>query len=134
MMMIRHCVEESNVDENMSILDATRVRHVTLRAGKIESMSGTIDPASHLNLDYPDHRVIICIIAENFEVGAKVKVDSDGLLFANVQHSSYGHYGHIDYTQRLIEMIKAVKQKQQGTKEITTIKKDSSDVRQNDHT
>src|SRR5690242_20421976 len=106
-MMIRHCVEESNVDENMNILDATRVRHVTIKAGKIESMSGTIDAASHLNLDYPDHRVTVCIIAENFEVGAKVKVDSDGLLFANVQHYSYDHFGYVDYTQRLVEMIKA---------------------------
>jgi methyl coenzyme M reductase gamma subunit len=93
-------------------------------------MSGIIDPASHLNLDYPDHRVTTCIIAESFEVGAKVKIDSDGLLFATVQRSCYSHYGHIDYTQRLVEMIDAVKQKQQTTKEITTIKKDSLGVRQ----
>ena len=114
-MMIRHCVEESNIDENMNVIDATKLRHVTVKGGKIESMSGLIDPASHLNLDYPDHRVTVCIIAESFDIGAKVKMDDDGLLFATVQRSSYGHFGHVDYTQRLIEMIKAVKQNQRAT-------------------
>ncbi len=132
-MRIRHCAEESNVDENMKIIDATKVRHVTVMAGKIESMSGIIDPTSHLNLDYPDHRVTVCVIAESFKVGAKVKIDREGLLFATVQHSSYSHYGQIDYTQRLLEMIKVVKQKQQTSKEITAIKTDSSDGRQHDH-
>ena len=123
MMMIRHCVEESNVDENMNVIDATKIRHITVKAGKIESMSGHIDPASHLNLDYPDHRVTVCVIAERFETGAKVKMDDDGLLFATVQRSSYGHYGYVDYTQRLIEMIKAVKQNRLALKETTTKKK-----------
>ncbi len=131
--MIRHCVEETNVDENMNVIDATEVRHVTVKAGKIELMSGIIDPASHLNLDHPDHRVTVCIIAESFKVGAKVKMDNDGLLFATVQRSSYDHFGQIDYTQRLLEMIKVVKQKQQTSKEITAIKTDSSDGRQHDH-
>ena len=123
MMMIRHCVEESNVDENMNVIDATKIRHITVKAGKIESMSGHIDPASHLNLDYSDHRVTVCVIAERFETGAKVKMDDDGLLFATVQRSSYGHYGYIDYTQRLIEMIKAVKQNQRTVKEANTTRK-----------
>ena len=119
-MMIRHGVEESNVDENMNVIDATKIRHVTVKAGKIESMSGLIDPASHLNLDYPDHRVTVCVIAEKFENGAKVKMDDDGLLFATVKRSFYGHYGYVDYTQRLIDMIKAVKHTQQAVKETTT--------------
>ncbi len=115
-MLIRHCVEENNVDEEMNVIDATKVRHVTVKAGKIESMSGLVDPASHLNLDYPDHRVTICVIAEQFAVGAKVRMDDDGLLFATVQRSSYGHYGKVDYTQRLVELISAVKKNQQSTR------------------
>ena len=121
--MIRHCVEESNVDENMNVIDATKIRHVTVKAGAIESMSGFIDPASHLNLDYPDHRATVCIVAEKFENGARVKMDDNGLLFAGVQRSSYGHYGHVDYTQRLIDMIKAVKQNQLTVKEANTTRK-----------
>jgi hypothetical protein len=111
--MIRHCVEESNVDDDMNVIDPNKVRHVTVASGKIASMSGLIDPASHLNLDFPDHRVTTCIIAETFEIGANVKMDRDGLVFATVPRSFYGHYGYLDYTQRLADMIKAVKVNQE---------------------
>jgi hypothetical protein len=107
--MIRHCVEESNVDDDMSVIDPAKIRHVTVSGGRIALISGLIDPASHLNLDFPDHRATICIIAETFEVGAKVKMDSEGLVFATVPRSLYGHYGYLDYTQRLVDMIKAIK-------------------------
>src|SRR5829696_1239460 len=116
--MIRHCVEESNVDGDMSVIDPTKIRHVTVAGGRIALLSGLIDPASHLNLDFPDHRATICIIAETFEVGAKVKMDSEGLVFATVPKSLYGHYGYLDYTQRLVDMIKAIKTNQ-GEKEQT---------------
>lgn len=111
--MIRHCVEEANVDDGLNVIDPTKIRHVTIVGGKIESMSGLVDPASHLNLDYPDHRVTVCVIADKFENGAKVKMDSDGLIFAAVQRSAYSHYGKVDYTQRLTNMIKAVKKNQE---------------------
>lgn len=112
--MIRHCVEESNVDGDMSVIDPTKIRHVTVAGGRIALISGLIDPASHLNLDFPDHRATICIIAETFEVGAKVKLDSEGLVFATVPRSLYGHYGYLDYTQRLVDMIKAINKTNQG--------------------
>jgi hypothetical protein len=107
--MIRHCVEESNVDENFVVTDPTRIRHVVISAGRIESMSGLIDPRSHLNLDYPDHLVITCVIAEKFEINAKVKINDQGLVFARIDKSALGHYGSVDYTQRLFDMIEAVK-------------------------
>ena len=125
--MIRHCVEESNVDSDMNVVDPTKIRHITVAAGKITLISGLIDPASHLNLDFPDHRATICIIAERFEVGAKVKMDSDGLVFATVPRSSYGHYGHLDYTQRLVDMINAIKTNQRKTKQ--TSKQEREDAR-----
>ena len=115
--MIRHCVEESNVDSDMNIVDPTKIRHVTVAGGRIALISGLIDPASHLNLDFPDHRATICIIAERFEVGAKVKMDSDGLVFATVPTSLYGHYGYVDYTQRLVDMITAIKTNQRKTRQ-----------------
>jgi hypothetical protein len=120
--MIRHCVEESNVDGDMSVVDPTKIRHVTVAGGRIALLSGLIDPASHLNLDFPDHRATICIIAETFEVGAKVKMDSEGLVFATVPKSLYGHYGYLDYTQRLVDMIKAIKTNQ-GEKEQASSKR-----------
>jgi hypothetical protein len=112
--MIRHCVEESNVDENLVITDPTKIRHVVISAGRIESMSGLIDPRSHLNLDYPDHKVITCVISEKFDINAKVKFNDQGLVFARVDKSALGHYGSVDYTQRLFDMIEAVKNRRVG--------------------
>src|ERR687889_572066 len=97
-MLIRHCVEESNVDENLIVIDPAKIRHGVIAAGKLQSMSGLIDPASHLNLDYPDHKITNCIIVEKFENGAKVRLGDRGLVFA-----------FVDYTQRLSDMIKRVK-------------------------
>src|SRR5918999_5743605 len=136
--MIRHCVEESNVDSDMNVIHPTKIRHVTVAGGKIALISGLIDPASHLNLDFPDHRATICIIAERFEVGAKVKMDSDGLVFATIPRSLYGHYGYLDYTQRLVDMIKAIntnqgkrKQASKQEKEATRSRKKASIEREN---
>ena len=110
-MIIRHCVEESNVDENYLVIDPTRIKHVIISGGRINSMSGFIDPASHLNVDYSLHRVTKCVIAEKFEIGAQVKIEENGLVFALVGQSSYGNYGRVDYTQRLTDMIDKVKEK-----------------------
>ena len=119
-MLIRHCVEESNTDENLIIIDPTKIRHVIIVAGRIESMSGLVDPASHLNLDYPDHKVTTCVIVEKFEKGAKVRIGDRGLIFANIDiRSAFDHYGHVDYTQRLFNMIEAVKKKREA--KMTTI-------------
>jgi hypothetical protein len=115
-MLVRHCVEESNVDESLVVIDPTKVRHVVIVAGKIESMSGLIDPSSHLNMDYPDHKVTTCVIAERFEVKANVRYGNDGFVFASVSRSAFEHYGHVDYTQRLFDMIEAVKKNRQAKK------------------
>jgi len=120
-MLIRHCVEESNVDENLTVTAPSKVRHVVILAGRIESMSGLIDPASHLNLDYPDHKVTTCVIAEKFEINAKVKIGDHGLVLASVDRSTLGHYGHVDYTQRLFDMIEEVKKSHESRK---TMEKD----------
>jgi hypothetical protein len=115
-LLIRHCVEESNVDEGQ-VLDPTKVRHVTMKGGKVGSLSGFVDPASHLNLDYPDHKVTVCVIAEKFSVGAAIRFSDQGLSFATVRRSSYTHYGFVDYTQRLSDMIASVKsRKKKSTK------------------
>jgi hypothetical protein len=114
-LLIRHCVEESNTDENLIIIDPTKIRHVIIVAGRIESMSGLIDPASHLNLDFPDHKVTNCVIVEKFEKGSKVRIGDRGLAFANVdRRSAFDHYGYVDYTQRLSHMIEAVKKKREA--------------------
>jgi hypothetical protein len=113
---------DSNVDKNGQVLDPTQVRHVTIKGGKIESLSGYIDPASHLNLDYRDHKVTICVIADKFSVGATIRFTEQGLSFATVNRSSYGHYGYVDYTQRLTDMVAAVKNKKKKSTQKPALK------------
>jgi hypothetical protein len=116
---IRHCVEQSNIDENLIIKDPTKIRHAVIVGGRIKSMSGLIDPASHLNLDYPDHKVTACIIVEKLEVGAKVIFGDRGLAFAKVDtRAAFDHYGYVDYTQRLSDMIEAVGKKKYDEKKM----------------
>jgi hypothetical protein len=99
------------VDDKGQVLDPRMIRHVTITGGKIQSISGYIDPASHLNLDYPDHKVTVCVIAEKFSVGATIRFSERGLSFAVVNRSSYTHYGPVDYTKRLANMVAAVKER-----------------------
>ncbi|HZA42525.1 MAG TPA: hypothetical protein VE504_02000 [Nitrososphaeraceae archaeon] len=131
-MIIRHCVEKTNIDENYMVIDPTLIKHVIVSGGKIHSMSGLIDPASHLNVDYSLHKVTKCIIAEKFEIGAKVEIEDNGLVFALVGQSSYEHYGKVDYTERLTEMIDKVKEKEKSkispTATVKTPTSNSNDV------
>jgi len=105
---IRHCVEEDNVNEHMIIKDPTKIRHVIISEGKIKSMSGFIDPASHLNIDYPLHKVTKCVIAKKFELGSDILFGNNGFMFALVMSSHFDNYGYLDYTKNLSEMIEKV--------------------------
>lgn len=125
-MIIRHCVEKTNIDENYMVIDPTLIKHVIVSGGKIHSMSGLIDPASHLNIEYSLHKVTKCIIAEKFEIGAKVEIEDNGLVFALVGQSSYGHYGKVDYTERLTDMIDRVKEREKSKVSPTATTKTSN--------
>lgn len=108
-MQIRHCTEKSNINESSLIVDPVQIRHVIIKSGKLSSISGLIDPKSHLNLDYPYHLVKKCVIAEKFEIGSKVEMAEGGFVFAEMDPSNYQHYGKYDYTQNLQNMVDAVK-------------------------
>lgn len=109
-MKIRHCVEKSNVEtKSLTIVDPLLIRHAVINSGKVSSLSGLIDPKSHLNLDYPEHLVKNCIISDKFELGSKIELSNGGFIFAQVRPDSYQHYGKYDYTQNLLNMIESVK-------------------------
>lgn len=108
-MQIRHCTEKSNIDDSMLIIDPLQIRHVIVKFGKLSSISGLIEPKSHLNLDYPYHLVRQCVVAQKFEVGSKVEISDGRLVFAELNPSHYKHYGKYDYTQNFQNMVTAVK-------------------------
>jgi hypothetical protein len=115
-MLVRHCVEASNVDENSLIVDPLKIRHVTVKARKIDDMSSFIDPATHLNLDFAIHKIDLCIISEKLEKGAKVRFSDQGFLFAVVPKTAFRHFGSVDYTKRLLDMKDAVRKSRDARK------------------
>jgi len=120
-MKIRHCVEKSNVETtSLIVMDPSQIRHAVIKSGKISSLSGLIDPKSHLNLDYPPHLVKHCIIAEKFELGSAVEISEGSFIFAQIRPDSYQHLGKYDYTQNLMNMIESVKKLRNMNTDITT--------------
>ena len=120
-MKIRHCVEKSNVETtSLIVMDPSQIRHAVIKSGKISSLSGLIDPKSHLNLDYPPHLVKNCIIAEKFELGSAVEISEGSFIFAQIRPDSYQHLGKYDYTQNLMNMIESVKKLRNMNTDITT--------------
>jgi hypothetical protein len=116
-MLVRHCVEASNVGDHFLVVDPLKIRHVTVRAGKIDDMSGFIEPVTHLNLDFQTHKVDRCIISEKFEKGARVTFSDQGLAFAVVPRTAFQHYGSVDYTQRLLDMRDSIKKIRESRKQ-----------------
>ncbi|HHT9126060.1 MAG TPA: hypothetical protein ACFYD6_09615 [Candidatus Brocadiia bacterium] len=105
-MVIRHVVEISNVDDEGYVIDAFKIKHGVVRAGKIWDLAGFIDFRTHLNLDFADHRVTECIIAGQFSKYAPIKIKQDGFVFAKVKGESYRHFGFVDIDARRIEWMK----------------------------
>lgn len=114
---VRHCVEASNVDNNSMVVDSLKIRHVAVKAGKIDEMSGYIDPLTHLNLDFFDHKVDLCIISEGFEKGAKMRYCDQGFAFAVVPKTAFKHLGSVDCTQRMLDMKESIRTMREAKKQ-----------------
>jgi hypothetical protein len=99
-MMIRHVVDAGNVDERQIIRDPTKARHCIVVAGRIAELAGEIDPLTHLNLDYSEHRLTTCIIADTMVKGAAVRMGLDGFLWTRVDPTAYRHLGRVDLDER----------------------------------
>jgi hypothetical protein len=104
------------VNEHSLVVDPLKIRHVTVKAGKIEDMSSFIDPATHLNLDFPAHKAYLCIISEKLKKGGKVRFSDQGFEFAVVPENALKHLGSVDSTQRLLDMRDAVKKIREARK------------------
>lgn len=116
-MLVRHCVESSNVDENFLVINPLKIRHVTIKAGKIDDVSGCIDPATHLNLDFALHRAYRCIVSKKLEKGAKVRFSVQGFEFALVPKTAFKHLGSVDYTQRMLDMKESIRKIREARKQ-----------------
>src|SRR5262249_17308939 len=76
-MRIRHLVAADNVDAQGYVIDPLLVRHGIVLAGQIADMAGPIDPQTHLNRDFSEHRLEECRVAERLERGAAMLREGD---------------------------------------------------------
>ena len=106
--MIRHITSLDNV-KNGKVVDALKIKHATVVALKINELSGWVDPATHLNLDFFSHIIKNVVVAEKLEKMANIVLNPNGTFFAAyVDRSSYSHYGLVDVYERMEQFKKAV--------------------------
>lgn len=102
-MRIRHLVAMDNVDEVTGmVIDPHQIRHGIIVAGRVGDLGGAIDPATHLNLDFPAHRADRCTVVARCERGAPAAVESDGFRYAQVDPRHYRHLGRHDLGEALV--------------------------------
>lgn len=100
MFMIRHITSLSNT-ENGKVIDPLKTKHGIVTALEISELSGWIDEATHLNLDFPEHLMRTVYIAEKLEIGGRIILKGDKFNFALVNQKDYKHYGKINLYERL---------------------------------
>ena len=107
-MRIRHIVAIDNVDAQGYVIDPLLVRHGIVLAGQIGDLAGPIDPQTHLNRDFLEHRLEECLVAERLERGAALLRDGDRFRIGLVRSSAYTSLGPVDVNRRRADWQRAV--------------------------
>ena len=98
--MLRHLIGRENVAADGRIADPAAVRHGAVGAQRVAALAGPIDPLTHLNLDFPGHRLTEAVVVERLEVGGAVLLDGDRFLLAWVDWAAFAHLGPVDLSAR----------------------------------
>jgi len=108
-MRIRHIVGRDNVDAQGYVIDPLLVRHGIVLGGQIADLAGPIDPQTHLNRDFAEHRLDECLVAERLERGAKLPRDGDRFRVALVRPSAHSSLGLVDVDGRRADWQRVMK-------------------------
>ena len=107
-MRIRHIAAIDNVDAQGYLIDPLLVRHGIVLGGQIGDLAGLIDPQTHLNSDFLEHRLEECLVAERLERGAVLLRDGDRFRMALVRAGAYTSLGPVDVDRRRADWQRAV--------------------------
>jgi hypothetical protein len=107
-MRIRHLVAADNVDAQGYVIEPLLARHGIVLAGQIGDLAGQIDPQTHLNRDFLEHRLDECLVAERLERGATLLRDGDRFRVALVRPGAYSSLGLVDVDRRRADWQRAV--------------------------
>jgi hypothetical protein len=109
-MRIRHIVSADNVDASGFVGDPLLARHGLVIGGRVADLAGAVEPLTHLNLDFPDHRLDECLVAERLEIGAPLLWNGDRFRTARVRPAAYARLGPVDLGARRAMWQRAVAQ------------------------
>ena len=107
-MRIRHIVAIDNVDAQGFVIDPLLVRHGIVLAGQIGDLAGPVDPHTHLNRDFPEHRLEECLVAERLDRGAALLRDGDRFRMALARPAAYTSLGSVDVDRRWADWQRAL--------------------------
>jgi len=107
-MRIRHLVAADNVDEQGYVIDPLLVRHGIVLGGQIADLAGPIDPQTHLNRDFLEHRLEECLVSARLDRGAALLRDGDRFRIAMVRAGAYASLGPVDVDRRRADWQRAV--------------------------
>lgn len=99
-MRIRHLVAAGALTPDDEIGDPSDIRHGVIVGGRVAALAGPVDPATHLNRDFPAHRCCFCVAVEELTVGAPVLRTENGFLLAAVPPTAFAHHGRVDLARR----------------------------------
>lgn len=107
-MRIRHLVAADNVDALGFVVQPQLVRHGLIVGGRVAQVAAPIDPATHLNFDFPDHRLEECLVVAELAAGASALRAGAGFQLARVRHSAYGYLGAVSVDARRLAWQQAL--------------------------
>jgi hypothetical protein len=107
-MSIRHIVAIDKVDAQGYVIDPLLVRHGIVLAGQIADLAGPIDPQTHLNRDFAEHRLEECLVAERLDRGAALLRDGDQFRVALVRPGACAALGPVDVDRRRADWQRTV--------------------------
>lgn len=110
-MRIRHVIAVDQLDAAGFIANPRQARHALVVAGRISELAGPIDPLTHLNLDFPEHRLDECLVVERCELGAAVLRDGDQFWLARPPASAYAALGAVNVDSRRAAWMRSWKAK-----------------------
>jgi hypothetical protein len=97
--MILHIASIDNIVDGR-VHDPTRVKHGVINEKRISDLSWWIDPATHLNLDFPAHLMDQVFVASRLEKGARILGDGNRFTYALVDRGAYRHLGKVHPVER----------------------------------
>ena len=97
--MILHITSIDNIVSGM-VLDPARVKHGIVTGKRVSDLSWWIDPATHLNLDLPNHLLDEVFVVSRLEKGARVLAEGKRFMYAPINPRVYRHLGKVDVAER----------------------------------